>query len=148
MGMTVGARILIIEDNPANLELMSYLLKAFGHTVSCATDGKAGIEAALGQLPDLILCDVQLPVLDGYEVARQLKAKAQTEGIPLIAATAFAMVGDREKLLAAGFDGYLSKPIEPETFVSQVEALLPATKDDAVAADPTGSATDRLRSME
>lgn len=118
------ARILIIEDNPANLELMSYLLEAHGHTVLTATDGTSGIDIARTELPDLILCDVQMPGLDGFAVARELKGNALPRAIPLIAVTALAMVGDRDRMLAAGFDGYLPKPITPETFICDTGAFL------------------------
>jgi two-component system, cell cycle response regulator len=120
------ARILIVEDNPTNLELMTYLLSMFGHTTLAAHDGEAGVAAAYREMPDLVICDVQLPVLDGYAVARQLKATPDLHMIPLIAVTALAMVGDRERAMAAGFDGYIAKPITPELFVGQVEAFLPA----------------------
>lgn len=119
------ARILIIEDNPTNLELMSYLLTAFGHTTFAAYDGEAGLAAAQRERPDLIICDVQLPKLDGHEVARRLKRSPELGPIPLIAVTALAMVGDRDRIMAAGFDGYLAKPIAPPHFVGQVEAFLP-----------------------
>jgi two-component system, cell cycle response regulator len=118
------ARILIVEDNATNLELMSYLLTAFGHTTLAAYDGEEGIEVARRERPDLIVCDVQLPRVDGYEVARRLKAEPTMRAIPLVAVTALAMVGDRDRVLAAGFDGYIAKPIAPETFVSQVEVFL------------------------
>jgi CheY-like chemotaxis protein len=117
-------RILIIEDNATNMELMVYLLKAFGYDPLLAGDGEVGIKLAREELPDLIVCDVHLPKLDGYGVAAFLKANAALAVIPVIAVTALAMVGDREKLLAAGFDGYIEKPIEPEIFVSQIEAFL------------------------
>ena len=117
------ARILVIEDNPTNLELMGYLLQAFGHTVMTATDGEQGLEAVRREVPDLIVCDVQIPKFDGYEVATQLKNHPAFRKIPLIAVTALAMVGDRDKMLTAGFDGYISKPINPETFVREVEAF-------------------------
>ncbi len=120
----MAAGILIIEDNPANLELMEYLLTAHGYTVLTARDGEEGLEAARRERPDLILCDIQLPGIDGYEVARRIKASSALRDIPLVAVTAFAMVGDRDKVLAAEFDGYLSKPIAPETFVQQVENFL------------------------
>lgn len=120
------ARILVIEDNPDNLELMTYLLKAFGHEVFSAQDGAEGLELVrLGAL-DLIVCDVHLPKVDGYEVARQLKSDPRLQRIPLLAVTALAMVGDRDKVLTAGFDGYLAKPIDPQVFVPQVETFLPA----------------------
>lgn len=118
------ARILVIEDNPTNLELMRYLLAAFGHTVLEAVDGEAGLEYARRAPPELIVCDVQLPKVDGFEVARQLKKHPALYTIPLVAVTALAMVGDRDKLLAGGFDGYISKPIDPEKFVAEVEAFL------------------------
>lgn len=120
----MGNRILVIEDNPANLELMTYLLTAFGHTTVAAHDGEQGVEAALREKPDLILCDIALPKLDGYGVARRLKADESLRGVPLIAVTASAMVGDRDRVIATGFDGYISKPITPETFVADVESYL------------------------
>ena len=89
-----------------------------------ATDGEAGLVAAFSDEFDLIICDIQLPVLDGYEIARRLKADQAKRTIPLVAVTALAMVGDRDKVLAAGFDGYIAKPIDPEIFVRQVEAFL------------------------
>ncbi len=119
------ARILIIEDKQANLDLMSYLLRAFGHTLLTVADGEAGLESARREGPDLIICDVQLPGTDGYGVARQLKSEAALRAIPLVAVTALAMVGDREKLLTSGFDGYLAKPIAPESFVQQIDTYLP-----------------------
>jgi CheY-like chemotaxis protein len=120
----MGNQILVIEDNPANLELMTYLLKAFGHTPIVARDGEEGVAAALRATPDLILCDIALPKLDGYGVARRLKAHPDLRKVPLIAVTASAMVGDREKVIATGFDGYISKPITPETFVAEVESYI------------------------
>jgi len=118
------ARILVIEDNPTNLDLMTYLLAAFGHTTLTALNGEAGLQAAQRERPDLIICDIQLPGLDGYEVARWLKSHPDLRTIPLVAVTALAMVGDRDKVLAAGFDGYIAKPIDPQTFVVQVERFL------------------------
>ena len=120
----MGARILIIEDNPANLELMTYLLGAFGYVVLTAEEGGQGLERARRERPDLIICDVQLPDMDGYEVARGLKSDPDLRAVPLVAVTALAMVGDRDRVLAAGFDGYLAKPINPETFVRQMEVFL------------------------
>jgi CheY-like chemotaxis protein len=120
----VAARVLIIEGNPANLELMTYLLGVYGHTVFTALDGRQGLEAARREHPDLIICDVQLPEMDGYEVARWLKSDTELRHVPLVAVTALAMVGDRDRVLAVGFDGYLTKPINPETFVRQIEIYL------------------------
>jgi len=118
------ARILIIEDNATNLELMAYLLGGFGHTVLSAGDGLEGLEKARQQKPDVIICDVQLPKMDGYEVVRSLRKDPECCQIPTVAVTALAMVGDRERALQAGFDGYLAKPIDPKTFVTQIEAFL------------------------
>jgi CheY-like chemotaxis protein len=123
----VPATILIIEDNAANLDLMSYLLRAFGHTVIAATDGQSGIATARRALPDLILCDIQLPDIGGIEVVSRVRSDGALHATRVVAVTALAMVGDRESILASGFDGYLAKPITPETFVRQVEAFLPRT---------------------
>jgi CheY-like chemotaxis protein len=119
------ARILIIEDNPANLELMNYLLLAFGHNTLTACDGDEGLDVVQRESPDLIICDVELPGINGLEIARRLKSDLDLRWIPLVAVTAFAMVGDSERILTAGFDGYIPKPIAPETFVQQVESFLP-----------------------
>jgi two-component system cell cycle response regulator len=120
----VPARILIIEDNVDNRELMAYLLNAFGYATLCADNGVTGIELAAKEQPELILCDIRLPGIDGYEIARRLKQDARLRAIPLIAITAFAMMEDRDRALAAGFKGYITKPIAPETFVSEVVALM------------------------
>jgi CheY-like chemotaxis protein len=120
----VGTRILVIEDNPANMELMTYLLNAFGYVTIPARDGEEGVRAALESDPALILCDLALPKLDGYAVARRLKADSKVSKVPLIAVTASAMTGDRDKVIEAGFDGYISKPITPESFVAEVEGYL------------------------
>ncbi len=138
------ARILIIEDNPANLELMLYLLRAFGYVALTATDGGEGLEIALHEPLDLIICDVHLPTVDGYEVAKRLKHDPElaVRSIPLVAGTALAMVGDRERLLAAGFDGYIAKPITPESFVKEIEAFLPAERRIAA---PLASVAESLQ---
>jgi two-component system, cell cycle response regulator len=143
----MAARILIIEDNATNLQLMVYLLRAFGYTVLTARNGEEGLEAASRESPELIICDMQLPGLDGYEVARQLKSHPVFHAIPLIAVTALAMVGDREKVLAAGFDGYLPKPIVPQTFVQDVAGFLgsprPATPSLPVSTVPSRPQSSR-----
>jgi two-component system cell cycle response regulator len=118
------ARILLVEDNPTNLELMSYLLRAFNYPYVTASDGVEALEAARRENPDLIICDIQLPRMDGHQVVRALKAERQFQATPMIAVTALAMVGDREKVLASGFNGYIAKPIQPDTFVAQVEQFL------------------------
>jgi CheY-like chemotaxis protein len=119
------ARILIIEDNRDNLELMMYLLRAFGYSPLTAHEGAAGLEIIQQEELDLILCDISMSGMDGYAVANALKSHKTWSNIPLVAITALAMVGDREKILAAGFDGYIAKPIEPEHFIEQVESFLP-----------------------
>lgn len=134
------ARILVIEDNSANLELMRYLLEAFGHAVISAGDGEQGIVAARTEIPDLILCDLLLPGVDGYAVAHELEQDARTRAIPIVAVTALATEGDRRKGLEAGFDGYLAKPIDPETFVAQVDAFM--------RSDLRGSTPTRVRTAE
>jgi CheY-like chemotaxis protein len=118
------ARILVIEDNKANLDLMVYLIGAFGHIAVSARDGEEGLRAAAQMKPDLILCDVDLPKLDGYEVVRRLKSDPDCRSIPAVAVTALAMVGDRDRVLLAGFDGYLPKPIDPEALVQQINGFV------------------------
>src|SRR4051812_24460069 len=119
------ARILVIEDNPANLALVEYLLNAFGYVTLTATDGASGVRVAREKRPDLVICDLQMPGLNGYEVLERLRADPALQGTPVIAVTAFSMQDDQTKVLAAGFNGYLSKPIEPERFVAQIEEYLP-----------------------
>jgi two-component system cell cycle response regulator len=140
------ARVLLIEDNPANLELMRYLLAAFGHTIVTASSGEEGVARARRDAADIIISDVQLPQMSGIDVARELKRDPRLRDIPLIAVTAFAMHGDRAKLLDAGFDGYISKPIDPEQFAGQVDAFLPPMKRSAarVAAPATGAPVESL----
>ncbi|GLI02509.1 response regulator [Phytohabitans aurantiacus] len=121
----VGARILIVEDNPYSLELMSYLLHAHGHEVRSARTGVEAVRTTGAEQPDLILLDLQLPDLDGYEVLRALRALPASAHIKIIAVTAVAMVGDRERTLAAGFDHYMAKPINPRTFVRELDGWLP-----------------------
>jgi two-component system cell cycle response regulator len=130
------ARILIIEDNPANIELMSFLLSAYGHAPLSAADGPRGVAAARSERPDLIACDVNLPGMDGFSVLAELKGDPALAAVPILAVTALAMTGDREKVLAAGFDGYISKPIEPESFVAELEAFLTPAPASAPAQAP------------
>jgi len=130
------ARILIIEDNPANIELMSFLLSAYGHAPLSAADGPRGVAAARSERPDLIACDVNLPGMDGFSVLAELKGDPALAAVPILAVTALAMTGDREKVLAAGFDGYISKPIEPESFVAELEAFLTPAPASAPAPAP------------
>lgn len=133
------ARILIIEDNAANLELMRYLLAAFGHAALASRDGLAGLALARSEAPDLVLCDVQMAGMDGFEVVRHAQAEPALAHLKIVAVTALAMVGDRDRILKAGFDGYLTKPIDPATFVRDVEAFLPR---EARGTAPVPQATD------
>jgi two-component system cell cycle response regulator DivK len=117
--------ILVIEDNEQNRYLLRFLLEKHGYSVETASDGKSGIEAANAIRPDAILLDIQLPEMDGYAVARVLRSSPSLQGTPIIAVTSYAMAGDREGVLAAGCNGYIEKPINPDTFVAQIEAFLP-----------------------
>jgi CheY-like chemotaxis protein len=119
------ARILIVEDNDTNRALMVYLLKAFGYKTLEAVDGDHGLNIARGERPELIVCDIHLPKLDGYGVVKQLKSDVALRHIPVVAVTALAMVGDQKRILSAGFDGYISKPLDPEAFVAQLAQFLP-----------------------
>jgi len=140
----VPARILVVEDNPTNMELMTYLLKAFGHSVFTHRDGAGAVEAVREHMPDLVICDVHLPNMDGYEIARVLGSDPVLSKIPLIAVTAHAMVGDKDKLLAAGFDGYLAKPIDPERFVPQLQSFLESEKRHERPAPHAGGVRSHL----
>jgi CheY-like chemotaxis protein len=119
------ARIAVIEDHPPSLELIQYLLQNAGYSTVVAIDGAEGLALVRRERPDLVLCDLQIPSIDGYEVARQIRADPALRATPLLAVSAFSMIGDRDKGLAAGFDAYYSKPIEPELFVAQIEQHLP-----------------------
>jgi CheY-like chemotaxis protein len=115
----------MIEDNEQNLYLATFLLEKNGFAVVCAKDGPSGIALAAKEPFDLILLDIQLPVMDGYEVAKRLKSQPQSGHTPIVAVTSYAMAGDREKALASGCDGYVEKPINPDTFCSEIEKFLP-----------------------
>lgn len=116
--------ILLIEDNEQNRYLAIFLLESRGFRVVTALDGPEGIERAREVRPDLILLDIQLPRMDGYEVARRLRGEPELRHIPIVAVTSYAMAGDREKTLEAGCDGYIEKPIDPDTFVDEVARYL------------------------
>lgn len=120
----MSAKILYIEDNEQNFYLVSYILKSAGHEVLWAADGARGIDLAAREKPDLILLDIQLPVLDGYGVARALRARPELDTVPVVALTSYAMPGDREKAIEAGCDGYIEKPIDPTTFAGEIERIL------------------------
>lgn len=119
--------ILIIEDNAQNLYLMRFLLEQSGFAVTAAQDGKQGIEMACSSIPLAILLDIQLPLMDGYAVARELRKCANLREVPIIAVTSYAMAGDRDKALEAGATDYLEKPIDPDTFVQHIRRHLPGS---------------------
>ena len=123
----MSARILIIEDDAASHELVRYLLDASGYQTLSAFDGAEGVRMALDQQPDLLLCDLQMPMMSGYQVVQTLNEYPLWKKVPVIAVTAFSMAGDRDKALAAGFDEHISKPISPQNFVAQMEVFLPET---------------------
>ncbi len=117
-------KILYVEDNDDNIYMLSRRLARKGFEVVVATDGQAGIEAARSEAPALILMDLSLPVIDGWEATRRLKAEAKTAPIPVIALTAHAMEGDRERAIAAGCDDFDTKPVELPRLLAKIEALL------------------------
>ena len=121
------ATILLVEDNEMNYDMLSRRLRRKGYDVLIATDGQVGLEMARAEMPALILMDMSLPVLDGWEATRQLKAAAETRAIPIIALTAHAMAGDRDQALAAGCDDYDSKPVEFDRLLDKINALLHET---------------------
>jgi len=116
--------VLLIEDNEQNRYLVTFLLEQSGYQVTAFPDGARGIEAARTMTPALVLLDIQLPLMDGYAVARALRENAALRDTPIVAVTSYAMPGDREKALAAGCTGYIEKPINPETFVAEVERAI------------------------
>lgn len=122
-------KILYIEDNEQNLYLVTFILEKHGYEVCSATDGQEGIDLAARIKPDLILLDIQLPRMDGYAVARHLRANPDLAAIPIVAVTSYAMAGDRAKALNAGCSGYIEKPINPDTFLQQVEQHLPKREE-------------------
>ena len=124
-------KFLLIEDNEQNRYLVTFLLTQRGHEVVPAESGPVGIELAGRIRPDLILLDIQLPGMDGYAVARALKSDPALQAVPIVAVTSYAMLGDREQALAAGCNGYLEKPINPRTFVAEIERFLqPQEKEE------------------
>ena len=124
-------KFLLIEDNEQNRYLVTFLLKQLVHEVVPAESGPVGIELAGRIRPDLILLDIQLPGIDGYAVARALKSDPALQAVPIVAVTSYAMLGDREQALAAGCNGYIEKPINPRTFVADVERFLsPQPKEE------------------
>ncbi|MFA6290820.1 MAG: response regulator [Victivallales bacterium] len=122
--------ILIIEDNEQNLYLETFLLEQGGYKIEAARSGPEGIALASRIKPNLILLDIQLPLMDGYAVARELRQNPALKDVPVVAVTSYAMVGDRERTLEAGCNGYIEKPINPDTFKSEIDNYLKACKAD------------------
>ena len=117
-------RILVVEDNEQNLYLVKFILEKNGYEVIEARDGARAVEMTVAETPDLIVMDIQLPDIDGLEATRQVRASQADGRIPIVALTSHAMPGDRDRALAAGCTGYIEKPIDPETFVAEIEAYL------------------------
>jgi CheY-like chemotaxis protein len=121
------SKILLVEDNEMNSDMLSRRLQRKGHAVLIAMDGAQGVKLAQSENPDLILMDMSLPVLDGWEATQQLKAAPETSGIPIIALTAHAMAGDREKCIEVGCDDYETKPVDFSRLLGKIQALLENT---------------------
>lgn len=122
----MSKRILIIEDQEDNRAILRDLLSQAGYALIEAADGEEGVELAQSERPDLILMDIQLPLIDGYEATRRIKAKPELKSIPIIAVTSYALSGDEAKARAAGCDGYVTKPFSPRDLLAKVRAYLPA----------------------
>lgn len=120
---------LLIEDNEQNRYLATFLLEQHGYHVIAAANGQAALGALGDLVPDVILLDIQLPGMDGYEVARLLRRRQALRETPIIAVTSYAMIGDREKSMEAGCNGYIEKPIDPDTFIREIEQVR-ISKDD------------------
>ena len=116
--------VLVIEDNEQNLYLVTFILERNGYEVVAARDGREGIRMATSLKPALILLDIQLPEMDGHAVARALRGNPELSHIPIVAVTSYAMSGDRERILSSGCEGYIEKPIDPDTFLAEVTQFL------------------------
>ena len=124
--------VLLIEDNEQNRYLATFLLERNGYTVRAFADGARGIEAARSITPALVLLDIQLPMMDGYAVARALRQHEALRKTPIVAVTSYAMPGDREKAIEAGCTGYIEKPINPETFVAEIERAIADAHEETI----------------
>jgi len=120
----MSAKILLAEDNAINRYLATFLLERAGFTIVHAHNGAEAIRFALAENPDLILMDIQMPEMDGYEAARRIHAEPGLAGIPIVAVSSYAMTTDREKALQLGFAGYIEKPIQPQTFVAEISLFI------------------------
>jgi len=117
-------KVLVIEDNPDNLKLVSYALTRAGYTVISAMSGEEGVETAVQELPLFILMDINLPGIDGVEATKRIRASKADGSVPIIAITSYAMTGDRERILAAGCNGYIEKPIDPLMIIEQIHKII------------------------
>ncbi len=117
-------KILVIEDNENNMYLIRFILKKHSYEVVEAITGKEGMELSIKERPDLILLDIQLPDMDGFEVTKKLRESEANGEIPIIAITSFAMAGDKERILGSGCNGYIEKPLDLETFITEIEKYL------------------------
>jgi len=122
-------RILVIEDNEQNLYLIRFLLEKNGYEVLAAMDSAEGVLMAETVEPDMILLDIQLPTMDGYGVAQRIRSNCRLQSLPIVAVTSYAMPGDREKAMEAGCNGYIEKPIDPDTFLDTMEQFFPKDGD-------------------
>ena len=135
--------VLIVDDDPRSMKLSYDLLNVFGYTTLAATNGLQAVEMAKNHNPDLILMDVQLPVMDGLSATRLIKADAATSHIPVIAATAYAMKGDEEKAIEAGCDGYITKPIDIQILLRTVEKYLPIENRSQAVLNGSGKSEEQ-----
>src|ERR1700736_6484633 len=134
------SKILIAEDNPVNRELLRELLEMRGHTVVEACDGEEALRVIEQAHPDLVLLDIGMPLLDGFGVIRKIRENPRFASMPVVAVTAYAMQGDREKILSSKFDGYLSKPVDARSLTQELDRLLSQQGEQEVSADePSGS---------
>ncbi|RPI55782.1 MAG: response regulator [Deltaproteobacteria bacterium] len=117
-------RVLVVEDNDANLYLMRFIFEKYGFQVLLAESGAEGVEKAITEKPDLIIMDIQLPDISGYETTKKIRESNADRDIPIVALTSYAMAGDREKAFAAGCNGYIAKPINPETFMKEIRTFI------------------------
>ena len=129
------SQILIAEDNPVNRELLRELLEMRGHTVAEACDGEEALGMMEQSQPDLVLLDIGMPLLDGFGVIRKIRENPRFASMPVVAVTAYAMQGDREKILSAKFDGYLSKPVDARSLVQELDRVLSQPGEQEVSAD-------------
>ncbi len=122
----MNKKVLIIEDNVQNMYMLKFLLESENYKVLQSFNGADGIKSAITEKPDIILLDIQLPEMDGYTVAKKIRANENLKNVPIIAVTSYAMPGDKEKAIEAGATGYIEKPIDPETFITQMISFLPS----------------------